>query len=119
MRLFPIVSVLTAACVIAPTVQARVFNYCRPDGGGRFICEPEEVGTVTPPKRVPPPLTTQIVELIHKSIQNQIPTIPYTMTSDEMTDAERHGGTATNEERAAQPGSQFVVCEDQLDELGY
>ena len=41
------------------------------------------------------------------------------MTPDEMTGAERNGGTASNEERAAQPGSQFMECETRLRRIGY
>lgn len=52
-------------------------------------------------------------------MRSQIPDVPYTMTPDEMTGAERNGGTASNEERAAQPGSQFMECETRLRRIGY
>jgi hypothetical protein len=60
-----------------------------------------------------------MTELIRNTLRSQIPTIPYIMTPDEMTDMERNGGTATNEERIAQPGSQFQECENRLARLGY
>ena len=63
-------------------------------------------------------MTAERAALIRKSIREQIAAVPYVMTPDEMTDQERNGGTMTNEERVAQPGSQFAVCEERLGNLG-
>jgi hypothetical protein len=103
------------AVAVAMLAQAHAQAvHCRPDGAGGFVCSPERIA---PPS--PPPLTRERVKLIHQAIRSQIPDVPYMMTPDEMTDAERNGGTATNEERAAQPGSQFMVCEERLGRIGY
>lgn len=67
----------------------------------------------------PPVISDANAELIRGVIRNQIPAVPYVMTPDELTDQERNGGTSTNEERAAQPGSQFAECESRLYRIGY
>jgi hypothetical protein len=94
--------------------KAQTVNHCRPDGAGGFICQLEQATL-----KGPPPMTPELAEMIRKVIRSQIAPVPYTMTPDELTDAERNGGTATNEERAAQPGSQFTVCEDRSQKIGY
>ena len=66
-----------------------------------------------------PPVTPELVKSFQQNIRSQIPDVPYTMTPDEMTAADRYGGTASNEERASQPGSQFMECEIRLRQLGY
>jgi hypothetical protein len=113
-------SVTLAAAVVliaeagAPAYGQQIVNHCRPDGAGGFICKLER----EEPKG-PPPLTKERIALIRQAIRNQIPTIPYTMTPDEMTAMERYGGTASNEERIAESGSQLEVCESRLRKTGY
>jgi hypothetical protein len=103
-----------AAALMSGMARGEVVNHCRPDGSGGFVCTLERVDPAPPPL-----LTSEKIKLIQQAIRNEVPDVPYTMTPDEMTDAERNGGTATNEERAAQPGSQFIVCEERLDRIGY
>jgi hypothetical protein len=105
---------LTLPLITSGVAYGEMVNHCRPDGSGGFVCTLERVAPTPPPS-----LTPELINSIQRAIRNQIPDVPYTMTPDEMTDAERNGGTATNEERAAKPGSQFVVCEDRLNRIGY
>jgi hypothetical protein len=92
----------------------EIVNHCSPDGSGGFVCRLERVA---PPPL--PPVTPELVKSFQQIIRSQIPDVPYTMTPDEMTSMERYGGTASNEERAAQPGSQLVECETRGYRMGY
>jgi hypothetical protein len=105
---------LTLPVITSVVARGEIVNHCRPDGSGGFICTLERVDPAPPP-----PLTPELIKSIQQAICSQIPDVTYTMTPDEMTDAERNGGTATNEERPAPPGSQFVECETRLDRIGY
>ena len=93
--------------------HGQIVNHCRPDGAGGFVCQLERL-----PPKPPPELTPERIAEIREIIRSEIPTVPYEMTPDEETAMERYGGTATNEERAAQPRSQFAACEDRLDNMG-
>jgi hypothetical protein len=106
--------VLTVAQITSGVARGEIVNHCRPDGSGGIICRLERVA---PPP--PPPLTPERIKSFQQIIRSQIPYVPYTMTPDEMTSMERYGGTASNEERAAQPGSQFMECETRLGRIGY
>ena len=97
MRFFLLLAVLSLGVMTrSVAVHAQPVPHCRPDGSGGFICQPERVE--------PPEPTPERIRSIRMMIRGQIPATPYTMTADEMTDQQRNGGTATNEERAAQPG---------------
>ena len=95
-----------------PAYSQQVVTHCRAEGAGGSAC---------PAEREPlPDLTPDRVAFIQRIIRGQIPA----GDGSPLTDAERaapalEGGTATAEERAAKPGSQFEVCERYLSAAGY
>ena len=103
---------LSLILLAIPAYSQQVATHCRAEGAGGSAC---------PAEREPlPDLTPDRWHSFSALSGGRSPPA----TAARFTDAERaapalEGGTATAEERAAKPGSQFEVCERYLSAVGY